>query len=259
MRSARPRQASRTKALILPANWRGRRRPRRQSPSPGSADPSAPGKAHLVGAVLVAGDDAHPSAPGRRLRPPPAHGGKRPPIAAPARSRRFFANGPRRLPRKRAERVRTGDDHNRPSGERRFSAILFPERARRRKRILRAFKGVVRAARAAMIAMAPEKPFAPSSRGDVAAFRKSRSRRRAGAMSRRFGKAVRAVRQGRAVARGGACRRRERAKNALRRRQGMAFPPSLLRGPLNSPPPPRRVRLGCRPARSCPGARCRRG
>ena len=78
MRSARPRQASRTKALILPANWRGRRRPRRQNPSPGSADPSAPGKAHLVGAVLVAGDDAHPSAPGRRLRPPPAHGGKRP-------------------------------------------------------------------------------------------------------------------------------------------------------------------------------------
>ena len=78
MRSARPRQASRTKALILPANWRGRRRPRRQSPSPGSADPSAPGKAHLVGAVLVASDDAHPSAPGRRLRPPPAHGGKRP-------------------------------------------------------------------------------------------------------------------------------------------------------------------------------------
>ena len=93
----------------------------------------------------------------------------------------------------------------------------------------------------------------------VAAFPEKPSRRRAGAMSRRFGKAVRAVRQGRAVARGGACRRCERAKNALRRRQGMAFPPSLLRGPLNSPPPPRRGRRGCKPARSCPGARCRRG
>ena len=258
MRSARPRQASRTKALILPANWRGRRRPRRQSPSPGSADPSAPGKAHLVGAVLVAGDDAHPSAPGRRLRPPPAHGGKRPRsqpphvpavfsqtarAVCPASGRSASAQGTITIVPAEKDVSAPSSFRSAPGGDSAYSALSRASSAppgRRWLQWLRKSRPAVGQGRCRGIS---EKP----------------SRRRAGAMSRRFGKAVRAVGQGRAVARDGACRRRERAKNALRRRQGMAFPPSLLRGPLNSPPPPRRGRLGCRPARSCPGARCRRG